>query len=247
MSQSESRANEEVTAATVETPVATNEEAKHEEAKHEEAEPKEAEPKEAEPKEAEHEEAKHEEVKHDETEPKEAEPKEPVQEEADKPALTVDTEEPVSADEVAVVTFDDPVEEAKEKIGDALENVGEELFGTVMDKVKAKSEEIGLQPSTLPRIIGLVMEAIEETPVKGEDQLKFAVKVIDVLITELPDGSAKTLLQETSASGGIAGTIELVVLASRGELNVNVVLENAGSCITPCCNFFTRKLKRRRQ
>jgi len=214
MSQSESRANEEVTAATVETPVATNEEAKHEEAKHEEAKP-------------------------DSPAPKEPEP--------DKPALTVDTEEPVSADEVAVVTFDDPVEEAKEKIGDALENVGEELFGTVMDKVKAKSEEIGLEPSTLPRIIGLVMEAIEDTPVKGKDQLLFAVKVIDVLIDELPDGDAKTLLKETSASGGIAGTIELVVLASRGELNVNVVLENAGSCITPCCNFFTRKLKRRRQ
>ncbi len=225
MSQSESRANEEVTAATVETPVATNEEVKHEE-----AEPKEAEPEEA---------------KDDSPEPKEAEPKEPVQEESDKPALTVDTENPVSADEVAVITFEDPIEEAKEKIGDALENVSEELFSTVMEKVKAKATDIGLQPSTLPRIIGLVMEAIEDTPVKGEDQLLFAVKVIDVLIDELPDGEAKILLKQTSASGGIAGTIELVVLATRGELNVNTVLESAGSCIVPCCNFLIRKAKRR--
>ena len=220
MSQSESRANEEVTAATVETPVATNEETKREEAKHEEA-------------------------KDDSPEPKEAEPKEPVQEESDKPALTVDTENPVSTDEVAVITLEDPIEEAKEKIGDALENVSEELFSTVMEKVKAKATDIGLQPSTLPRIIGLVMEAIEDTPVKGEDQLLFAVKVIDILIDELPDGEAKILLKQTSASGGIAGTIELVVLATRGELNVNTVLESAGSCIVPCCNFLIRKAKRR--
>ncbi len=240
MSQSESRANEEVTAATVETPVATNEAAKHEEAKHEAAEPKEAEAEEAkddspEPKEAEPIEPVQE----------EAEPKEPVQEESDKPALTVDTENPVSTDEVAVITFEDPIEEAKEKIGDALENVSEELFSTVMEKVKAAATDIGLQPSTLPRIIGLVMEAIEDTPVKGEDQLLFAVKVIDVLIDELPDGEAKILLKQTSASGGIAGTIELVVLATRGELNVNTVLESAGSCIVPCCNFLIRKAKRR--
>ena len=222
MAESENRANEEVAVATAEKPV--------------EERPAEEKPVEEKP------------VEQVDEKPVEQADEKPGKQAEDKPVedKPVEPEEaPITIEDVEVAPATDTVEEAKDKIGDVIESVSDELFDRVMKELKAKSDDIGLQPSTLPRVIGLVMEAIEETPVKGEDQRKFAVKVIDVLINELPSGDAKTLLQETSASGGIEGTIELVVLATHGGLNVNAVLENASDCAVPCCGFLSRKLRRR--
>lgn len=130
------------------------------------------------------------------------------------------------------------------KISDVVEDITEDLLNSVLDKVKESLRDIGVKPSTLPKIIQFVMEAIEDTPTKGPAQKDFAVKVIGSLIDELHESDEKKLLQETFKSGGIEGTIDLVVSATKGELNINQVVDVAvNSCICPFFNFSMSKFK----
>ena len=131
---------------------------------------------------------------------------------------------------------------ALSKISDVVEDITEDLLNSVLDKVKKNLHDIGVKPSTLPKIIQFVMEAIEDTPTKGPAQKKFALKVIGSLIEEIHESDEKKLLQETFKSGGIEGTIELVVSASKGDLNINQVLDVAvNNCIFPVCKFSMSK------
>ena len=130
------------------------------------------------------------------------------------------------------------------KIGDVVEDLTEDLLNSVLDKVKESLGDLGVKPSTLPKIIQFVMEAIEDTPTKGPAQKDFALKVIGSLIDELHESDEKKLLQETFKSGGIEGTIDLVVSATKGELNINQVVDVAvNSCICPFFNFSMSKFK----
>ena len=114
-------------------------------------------------------------------------------------------------------------EDAVDRVGDIVENTVEDLMTQIMEYVKSMLQDVGIKPSTLPKVIGYVMEAIETTPMKGKEQKDFCLKVIDGLIQELHDSDEKKILQDISSSGGIEGTIELVVSASKGELNINNV------------------------
>ena len=130
------------------------------------------------------------------------------------------------------------------KIGDVVEDLTEDLLNIVLDKVKESLGDLGVKPSTLPKIIQFVMEAIEDTPTKGPAQKDFALKVIGALIDELHESDEKKLLQETFMSGGIECTIDLVVSATKGELNINQVLDVAvNSCVCPFFNFSISKFK----
>lgn len=129
-------------------------------------------------------------------------------------------------------------------VGDVVEDLTEDLLNGVLDKVKESLGDLGVKPSTLPKIIQFVMEAIEDTPTKGPAQKDFALKVIGALIDELHESDEKKLLQETFKSGGIEGTIDLVVSATKGELNINQVVDVAvNSCICPFFNFSMSKYK----
>ena len=133
---------------------------------------------------------------------------------------------------------------AVSKIGDVVEDLTEDLLNIVLDKVKESLGDLGVKPSTLPKIIQFVMEAIEDTPTKGPAQKDFALKVIGALIDELHESDEKKLLQETFMSGGIEGTIDLVVSATKGELNINQVVDVAvNSCVCPFFNFSMSKFK----
>ena len=131
---------------------------------------------------------------------------------------------------------------------DAGEEALEELYRVVIADVKGRMREIdmdSIRPSTLPVLIGIVMEAIERTIIKGNAQKVFAVRIVTELIDELPEGPEKVFMKATGASGGVEATIELVVAASRGELNVNQVADVAlKTCATPFLDYLMSKLRK---
>lgn len=119
---------------------------------------------------------------------------------------------------------------------DVGEDVLEEMLKDVIAKVKARMGEIdmgNISLSTLPMLIRIVMEAVEQTIIKGNAQKVFATRVISELIDELPESAEKGFLKATCASGGIEGTIDLVVAASKGELDVNKVASVALKSCAP--------------
>jgi hypothetical protein len=116
-------------------------------------------------------------------------------------------------------------------IANVAANVADELFVSASKEITKKMAETGITVKTLHILIKYVMEAAEQSPLKGKDQKQFALRLIKELIDNMSDSNTeKYVLLNLYESESISNTIELVVSASKGELNLNKV----GSCIWSC-------------
>ena len=138
----------------------------------------------------------------------------------------IKNEEVKVAAEVALSVVNEVIENKEEIIDKATDKV----FETLVEKAK----DIGVKKSTLALIIKFVMEAVEDTPVKGAEQKDYALRLIRSLVLELAEGEDKEYLLIALDSGSVADTIDLIVAATRGELNVNMVVETATTSCLPC-------------
>lgn len=128
---------------------------------------------------------------------------------------------------------------------DATDDFTDEMVDMVIVKVK---ELLGLDlcisPSTLSLVIKYTMEAVENTPTKGPAQMDFALRVIGDMIAELPKSDEKVFLSQTLENGGIRNTIELIIQATQGNINVNQVIKVATkSCLQQCIDYIASKCK----
>ena len=154
-----------------------------------------------------------------------------------------DAVEEISNDEVKVtahiaLTAVNKVIENKEEI---IDKATDKVFETLLEKAK----EVGVKKSTLALIIKFVMEAVEDTPVKGSEQKDYALRLIRSLVLELAEGDDKEYLLIALDSGSVADTIDLIVAATRGELNVNMVVETATTSCLPCVMGIVSKRSRK--
>ena len=118
----------------------------------------------------------------------------------------------------------------------------ESMMTNVVSIVKDKLSNIGLKLSTLSKLIQFTMEAIEDTPIKGEEQKVFALKVMKSLVEELPeDNPEKILLLESLKSGSVDGMIELVVAASKNKLTINHVVNVSKVCLPDLFKYINTK------
>lgn len=115
------------------------------------------------------------------------------------------------------------------------------VFINVLLDIKKKIESVGFNIKTLHIIIKYVMEATEQTPIKGKSQKQFALRIIKELIENIPDSNNdKALLLNLYNNDSISNTIELVVSASKGQLGINNVVE-IGSCLWSCIKSFLHR------
>tara|TARA_Y100000389_G_scaffold205036_1_gene262268 strand:+ start:6702 stop:7136 length:435 start_codon:yes stop_codon:yes gene_type:complete len=134
------------------------------------------------------------------------------------------------------------VDEIEPVLTEEQETEKETIMTNVISIVKDKLSNIGLKLSTLSKLIQFTMEAIEDTPVKGQEQKVFALKVMKGLIEELPeDNPEKILLLESLKSGSVDGMIELVVAASKNELTINHVVTVSKVCLPNLFKYINTK------
>jgi DNA-binding ferritin-like protein (Dps family) len=113
--------------------------------------------------------------------------------------------------------------------------ISDELFVSVSKEINEKMKDVGVNVKTLHIIIKYVMEAVEQSPIKGKSQKTFALRLIKELIDNMPDSdSDKKTLLNLYETDSISNTIELVVRASKGELGINQVGSCVWSCISAC-------------
>jgi len=107
-------------------------------------------------------------------------------------------------------------------------------------KEKLSGKEISV--GNMMTIVRFSMEVVEMTKVKGEEQRELAIKLIRQVIVDAPISDDKEkLLLDMIDQNVIASTIDLVVAASHGQLEINQVTE----VVTKCCGFtFTKLLKK---
>ena len=121
--------------------------------------------------------------------------------------------------------------------GIAEQIIFKKAFESLNEKLKDKDIDVG----NVMFIVRYAMEIVETTQVKGEQQKDLAVKLIEKIIVDAPISDEKEkLLLDMLKEGVVASTIDLVVAASRGQLNINKVKK----VVMTCWEFIKSKLKR---
>lgn len=112
----------------------------------------------------------------------------------------------------------------------------ETIFESSLRKLKKKIENMEINAKTIIQVVRFAMEIVEATTLKGEKQKELVEKLVRQVITDAPISDKKEQILLYMVDEGIIGDItELVVSATKGELNVNAVIEVSKICCLGFC------------
>lgn len=117
-------------------------------------------------------------------------------------------------------------------------NADENLFHYCMGELKKKIEGIEVNANTVITILRYAMEVVELSKAKGDAQRELAIKLVRQVVVDAPINDEKEKLLLDLIDNGILGnTVDLVIDASRGDIDVN----NVAQVATGCCLTFLKK------
>lgn len=111
------------------------------------------------------------------------------------------------------------------------------LEDSALTILKEKLIDTEIDASSIIVVLQRAMEVVELSEAKGEAQKELALKLVKRIIIDAPitDDKEKFLLD--LVDGDVLGnTIDFVVSASRGDLNLNAAAEVAKVCCLPYFN-----------
>ena len=108
------------------------------------------------------------------------------------------------------------------------------LYNNCLNRIKNKLSILDTHLNNIHLLIKYVMETIEETELKGIDQKKLALAIIQDIISEIKNEDEKKRLEELLHNNTISNIIELIIDATKGKINVNNISLIAGNCIEKC-------------
>ena len=115
------------------------------------------------------------------------------------------------------------------------------IFNEVLKNLNEKLKDKEINVSNLMFIVQNTMEVVELSKAKGEDQKDLAVKLIEKIVVDAPiSDSTEKLILDMIEQGVVGSTIDLVIAATKGELNIN----KASKVAMSCWEFIKSKLKR---
>ena len=110
-------------------------------------------------------------------------------------------------------------------------------FDECMVKLLNKLKDVEVTVFNFMVIVRFAMEIVEATTLKGSAQKEFVVRLVRAVIVAAPITDEKEKLLLNMIDQGVLGnTIDLVVDASRGNLNINKIVKVA----TGCCSVFCK-------
>jgi hypothetical protein len=114
-----------------------------------------------------------------------------------------------------------------------------DTFTIAFADLKEKIGDMEINADTIIQILRFAMEVVETTQVKGAEQKELAIKLVRQVVVEAPIADEKEKLLLDMINHGVLGnTLDLVVMASKGELDVNAIVDVATGC---CASFMKRK------
>jgi hypothetical protein len=117
---------------------------------------------------------------------------------------------------------------------------------TVQTEFQNRISLVTVSPESIILILQYAMETVEVTTLKGEEKKDAVVDLVRKAVVDAPiESRVESILLEMIDDGIIKHTIDIVVSASRGKLNLNgvtsaghIVCSNIGphlgKCITSC-------------
>jgi len=101
---------------------------------------------------------------------------------------------------------------------------------------------VQLSPRTVMEVLKMAMEAVEGSPVKGAEQKDLAIKVVLEIASNVGLPEDQLTIIHTLVDGGfVSDTIDLVIAASQGKLNINQAQEVAKGCFKTCFGAMFKK------
>lgn len=116
----------------------------------------------------------------------------------------------------------------------------------INEKFALKIGSMTIESSTIMRVLQYAMEVVELTDLKGEEKKEMAMKLVRQAVQDAPlDDETERVLLGMINQGILYYMINLIVSASRGELNINASIEvskiacaklgpNALQCLIGC-------------
>ena len=103
-----------------------------------------------------------------------------------------------------------------------------------------KEKNIEVSSKTITQIVKIAMEIVEATKLKGKEQKALVERIVRKIVTDAPlDESKKSIVISMLEEGIVGDVIDLVISATKGELNINTVEKVA----TGCCLAFLKSRK----
>ena len=108
-----------------------------------------------------------------------------------------------------------------------------EAYKHLLEQLRSelKKNNVDVTPDTITSVITMAMELVEASQVKGEEQKRLVTEVVRKIVVDAPIADDKEkLLLDMIDQGVVGNVIELVVSATKGEINVNAAKKAAVGC-----------------
>lgn len=155
--------------------------------------------------------------------------------------------------EAIAVRVDDVIEsvvggEIGDALGDFVGDAASQGAAHALQEVRERLGETVISPGSFMLLVRYVMEVVEGKPIKGKAQKDLALEILNLFIDESEFAEAdKEMCRTLITSGAVGDTIDLIVDATQGNINVNAVASVAVGCIGACITrWFGKGRKGRR-
>ena len=117
-------------------------------------------------------------------------------------------------------------------------------FNVITKELNEKIEHIKVSPKNIISILEYIIEIVELSEVKGQKKKVLALTLLTNIINDSElDNDEKELCMKLINNGTVSDTIDLVISASRGNLDINNVIDTGTKC---CTYFFFNYLSKKR-
>ena len=109
-------------------------------------------------------------------------------------------------------------------------------FEDCMKMLKFKIGTMQVSVENIMKILQFAMEVVETTELKGNDQKNMAITLVRRVVDEAPvEDDKKNLMLNMIDEGVLGNAVDLVVDASKGNVNINKVVKVASGCCGALC------------
>jgi hypothetical protein len=133
-------------------------------------------------------------------------------------------------------------EVVQELVETVAEQVVDKAFDDLVEKLNVKIGSVEITPQSVMMVVRFAMEVVEATELKGAEQKAMVLRLLEHVIRVAPISDEKEkLCLDMLSEGVVSNTIDIIVQATRGELDVNTVVENAVeiAASTGCCGLLS--------
>lgn len=117
------------------------------------------------------------------------------------------------------------------------ENIEDIIYQTCLSTLRIKIKEMEINEKSIMNIVVFAMEIIEKNVItKNINKKEFALKIIQKVVEEatLPNTQTQLTLLLLLNSGIVSNTIDLLIDATHGNIDINKIQKSCWQCFFTC-------------